>query len=338
MRFALPYFQVSLPRGKAFSWPRILPLALVLTVLPGCSLPKFGGNEPPTARAVTKAEMDATPAPPRRPPMPTNPPPIATETPREKKGWFAPLPKLPKVSLPKPPKLWPFGGQKEDVVSAPAPEPEPGRASKPAAKPKAKTDEEVDANDVAANLLNPPDHESAPEKKPGFLSRAAGALPFVKSDDEIGPPPRLPKIGSERQEMPEVPKNQQAHARSKDLRGLEMRVLTDPAAPSANQDRRINVNILLYNEGKKSVSLRFGSTQTREILIRDANGALVTRWSEDYVFDRSLTGLLINPGERIEFKETISTRDLVPGRRYSLDVGIQGYSELQVSMPLTLRP
>jgi hypothetical protein len=299
MRFALP----------------ILPLLPLLALVCSCSTSsQIAGNEPPTPRAVTRAQVDAMTDPAAAVP----PPPV-----EEKKGWMPKLPKLPPL-----PKLAILGGKKDEAPVEPPPAPE-----KP--KPKQKKPEQV----ALEAALGAPEPEPEPEKKPGFLSRAAGALPFVGEDEEeLGPPPRLPDMTKQRPTLPDVPREQRVRARSKDLKGLEMLVALDPASPSAGKDRRIAVNIVLYNSGKKSVSLRFHTAQTRDIVIRNQGNQIVTRWSEDYTFEQTMTTLIINPQDRVEFKETISTRDLVAGRPYRLDVGVYGVRELTLGIPLQVRP
>ncbi len=74
------------------------------------------------------------------------------------------------------------------------------------------------------------------------------------------------------------------------------------------------VHVTLTNRGDRAVELSFPSEQRIEILLRDSTGRIVTRWSENRAFAEQVGTLLINPGEHVEYSETIATRELVPGQ------------------------
>ena len=79
-----------------------------------------------------------------------------------------------------------------------------------------------------------------------------------------------------------------------------------------------------------AVELNFPSEQRIEILLRDAAGNVVTRWSDNRAFADQAGTLLINPGEHVEYSETIATRELVPGKVFTVEVMVPAYPELDV--------
>lgn len=165
------------------------------------------------------------------------------------------------------------------------------------------------------------------EERPGFLRRALGVLPFVSSGEDR--PATTPA---------NTAPGEVAKPRDKDLRGLELSMDVEPENVDLSEDKRLKINLVLRNTGKDTRALKFSSTQHVEIIIRDQFGNVITRWSEDYVFAQMLTSLAVNPGEKVEWKETLSTRDLEAGRSYTVDAGMVGYSGLQVSEPLNPMP
>ncbi len=117
--------------------------------------------------------------------------------------------------------------------------------------------------------------------------------------------------------------------------GLTLRVESPVAAIRLSDSRKLPVRITLKNEGKKSVILKFETSQKIEIAVKDAAGKPVIRWSEDRAFAQVRSRLLLNPEERAEYDESISLRDLTAGKNYVLDVGVLGYPNLSYSVAFT---
>jgi hypothetical protein len=162
--------------------------------------------------------------------------------------------------------------------------------------------------------------------------RTLGVLPFVSSGDEDGEVAQtVETLDEELAESGFIA----VQPKSKGLRDLLFSLKVSPADISLRDDKRLNLRMILANTGKELVALRFRTSQELEILVRDDSGAVVTRWSEDYVFEPSYSTLIVNPGERIEYEATVSTRDMKPGQTYTLDVAVVGYSALRVSKVLT---
>ncbi len=92
--------------------------------------------------------------------------------------------------------------------------------------------------------------------------------------------------------------------------------------------RQLPVHVLLTNRGDHAVELDFPTEQRIEILLHDSTGRVVTRWSENRAFEEQPGALLINPNEHVEYSETIATRELTPGKVFTVEVVVPAYPEL----------
>ncbi|MBV9008878.1 MAG: hypothetical protein JO354_06900 [Verrucomicrobia bacterium] len=113
------------------------------------------------------------------------------------------------------------------------------------------------------------------------------------------------------------------------LRGLllEVEVPTEPVRLS--EVRQLHVKANLDNVGSSPVTLDFPTSQRIDIQLLDAEGTVLTRWSENRAFTQEAGTLLINPREQIVYDETIATRELQPGRVYTAEVLFPQYPELR---------
>lgn len=118
---------------------------------------------------------------------------------------------------------------------------------------------------------------------------------------------------------------------------LELSLHVSPEDIVLSKARRIEVTAKITNPTRRTLSLQFPTTQRMEIVIQKENGTVVTRWSEDRMFAQMLGHLAVNPGEVVQFKETISARDLIAGRSYRLVFSIPGYPELEAVWNFTPR-
>ena len=112
------------------------------------------------------------------------------------------------------------------------------------------------------------------------------------------------------------------------LRGLVLTVQLPPEPVKLSEVRQLPVHVTLTNRGDRAAELSFPSEQRIEILLRDSTGRIVTRWSENRAFAEQVGTLLINPGEHVEYSETIATRELVPGKVFTVEVTMPAYPEL----------
>ncbi len=152
---------------------------------------------------------------------------------------------------------------------------------------------------------------SPSETEPGFFGRVVGSTkklnPFAKKTDA-----------------------EKAEAQTKALfKGLEMSMTVEPAVVNLADTREIVVTLKLQNRSKKLVQLEFPTSQRIEVLIRRNNGALIEQWSEDQAFRNEAGLVTINPRERLEYRATISTRDLAAGQDYIVEGFFPNYDPLR---------
>ena len=116
--------------------------------------------------------------------------------------------------------------------------------------------------------------------------------------------------------------------KNKKINGLQLSVEVPSEPVKLSEVRQLPVKVMLTNLGKRAVELSFPSEQRIEILLHDSAGNVVTRWSENRAFEDKPFTLLINPGEHVEYSETIATRELSPGRVFTVEATVPAYPEL----------
>ncbi len=105
---------------------------------------------------------------------------------------------------------------------------------------------------------------------------------------------------------------------------LEIKVSPDPL--KLGEVREIAVDITVRNATKQRVTLKFPTYQILEIALRDVEtGAVVSKWSTDRPFPQDTRIVPINEGERLEYSEKITTRELKVGKPYNVEVSFLGY-------------
>lgn len=102
-----------------------------------------------------------------------------------------------------------------------------------------------------------------------------------------------------------------------------------PLPLKLSEARQLKVSLLLANKSKKFVQLEFPTTQRIEVLVRDKAGKMVTQWSEDQAFASVGSYAVINPGERLEYSASVSTRDMAAGKEYVVEGFFPHFEELR---------
>ncbi|PYK42932.1 MAG: hypothetical protein DME46_08755 [Verrucomicrobia bacterium] len=122
------------------------------------------------------------------------------------------------------------------------------------------------------------------------------------------------------------------------LRGLlvEVQVPTEPIRLS--EMRQLRVKTVLSNLSGYPVALDFPTSQRIDIQLLNPAGEVLTRWSENRAFTDEIGNLTINPREEIVYNETIATRELQPGRVYSVEVFFPKYPELRTRQKFMTAP
>ncbi|MEO8440628.1 MAG: BsuPI-related putative proteinase inhibitor [Spartobacteria bacterium] len=159
-------------------------------------------------------------------------------------------------------------------------------------------------------------------RRTSFLTVALllAAVPVVPAQEKRGWLSRMFHPFSSSENIPEY--------KDRRLRGLMLAVELPEGAIKLTEMRQLPVHIILTNKGDGTVELSFPSEQRIEILLHDSAGRVVTRWSENRAFEERPGHLLINPNEYVEYSETIATRELEPGKVFTVEVVVPAYPEL----------
>src|SRR5262252_1753381 len=114
------------------------------------------------------------------------------------------------------------------------------------------------------------------------------------------------------------------------LRGLSLDLQITPQTVKLSEVRQLNVKVTLANLSKRPVTLDFPTTQRIEIYLTNSAGEVLTRWSENHAITEKAATVLINPGERIEYNEAISTRELTPNKVFIAQIFFPQFLELRI--------
>ena len=114
------------------------------------------------------------------------------------------------------------------------------------------------------------------------------------------------------------------------LRGLALDLQITPQTVRLSEVRQITVKLTLANLSKRPVALDFATNQRIEIYLMDSAGQILTRWSDNHAISDKPATVLINPQERVEYNETIATRELTPNKVFVAEVFFPQYPELRI--------
>lgn len=114
-----------------------------------------------------------------------------------------------------------------------------------------------------------------------------------------------------------------------------MKMTVEPGAPKLGETRQLTVTLRLQNKGKRLVQLDFPTTQRIEVLVRNSAAKMVEQWSEDQAFQNEPGLVAINPGERLEYTATVSTRDFAAGQDYIVEGFFPNYEALRATLKIT---
>ncbi len=114
------------------------------------------------------------------------------------------------------------------------------------------------------------------------------------------------------------------------LRGLALDLQITPQTVKLSEVRQIGVKVTVANLSKRPVALDFATNQRIEIYLMDSAGQILTRWSDNHAITEKPATILINPQERVEYNETIATRELTPNKVFVAEVFFPQYPELRI--------
>jgi intracellular proteinase inhibitor BsuPI len=114
------------------------------------------------------------------------------------------------------------------------------------------------------------------------------------------------------------------------LRGLSLELQLSPQTVKLSEVRQLGIKVTLANLSKRPVALDFPSNQRIEIYLMDSAGNILTKWSDNHAIVEKPVTILINPQERVEYNETIATRELTPNKVFIAEVFFPQYPELRI--------
>ena len=114
------------------------------------------------------------------------------------------------------------------------------------------------------------------------------------------------------------------------LRGLAVDLQITPQTVKLSEVRQLGIKVTLANLSKRPVPLDFPTNQRIEIYLMNSAGDILTKWSDNHAIAEKPGTILVNPQERIEYSETISTRELTPNKVFMAEVFFPQYPELRI--------
>ena len=122
------------------------------------------------------------------------------------------------------------------------------------------------------------------------------------------------------------------------LRGLILDLQVSPQPLRLSEIRQMQVTVTVTNRGNHMIQLDFPTDQRIEVQLLNSGDVALTKWSENHAIKDKPGTILINPGEHVEYKENIATRELTPGRVFTADVFLPKYPELHVRQKFLTEP
>jgi hypothetical protein len=122
------------------------------------------------------------------------------------------------------------------------------------------------------------------------------------------------------------------------LRGLILDLQVSPQPVRLSEVRQMQIKVTVTNMGNHMIQLDFPTDQRIEVQLLNSSDVVLTKWSENHAIKDKPGTILINPGEHVEYKENIATRDLTPGRVFTADVVFPKYPDLHVRQKFLTEP
>ena len=112
---------------------------------------------------------------------------------------------------------------------------------------------------------------------------------------------------------------------------FDLTMVVDPLQPKLSETKQLKVTLQLVNKSRKMAQLDFPTSQRIEVLVKNAAGKTVEQWSEDQAFTNELSVETINPGERLEYSASVSTREMAAGQSYTIEAFFPNYDALRAT-------
>src|SRR5436853_1170443 len=122
------------------------------------------------------------------------------------------------------------------------------------------------------------------------------------------------------------------------LRGLILDLQVSPQPVRLSEVRQMQIKATITNMGTHMIQLDFPTDQRIEIQLLNSADSVLTKWSDNHAIKEKVGTVLINPGEHVEYRETIATRELTPGKVFTAEVFFPKYPELRVRQKFLAEP
>ena len=122
------------------------------------------------------------------------------------------------------------------------------------------------------------------------------------------------------------------------LRGLVLDLQVSPQPVRLSEVRQMEIKVTVTNMGNHMITLDFPTDQRIDVQLLNSADSVLTKWSENHAIKEKPGTILINPGEHVEYKENIATRDLTPGKVFTADVFFPKYPDLHVRQKFLTEP
>lgn len=122
------------------------------------------------------------------------------------------------------------------------------------------------------------------------------------------------------------------------LRGLTLDVQIAPQPVKLSEVRQLEIKAILSNVSKQPITLDFTTDQRIEIYLRNAAEQILTTWSDNHAPNEKPGTVVVNPGEHVEYKESIATRELTPNKVFSAEVFFPKYQEIRARQKFMTAP
>lgn len=117
----------------------------------------------------------------------------------------------------------------------------------------------------------------------------------------------------------------------------EASIRLEPESPNLSESRELSVDYTVRNTSGRMVRLEFPTGQHIDIQAKNSAGSVIERWSDDRSFPQGESVVVVNPDERIEYREKISTREMKAGSSYEVEAFLKTQPDLLQTAPLVPR-
>ena len=114
-----------------------------------------------------------------------------------------------------------------------------------------------------------------------------------------------------------------------------MELLIEPTNFSVADVSELNVTFKIFNTKKDILIMEFPTNQRFDILVKDPEGHIIYRWSEDRSFEPTLGLVTIDSGESSAYTEKIPTTAMKNGTTYTVEATLLGQSGYSISEQIT---